>query len=226
MDLLDIILLIIVYLYVACLFIFSDKCLGKHPEAARKFIHIMVGNCIFIMPFFHNPFVMVYFLTIPITIFAFLLTKYSPIKINNTVTDAGHDLGLVYYAGVWSLLILALSNHLWIVALAIAAMVYGDGLASLIGKRYGKHKYNLTGDQKSIEGSLTMFIVIIISSAFVFIFFNAIGYPTVPKTFSLITIIVLSFIATLVEAITPKGLDNISVCAVTAILYYILMVIF
>lgn len=226
MDLWDILLLLIVYVYVACLFIFSEKCLKRHPEAARKFIHIMVGNCIFIMPFFHNPLVMVYFLTIPITIFAFLLTKYSPIKIKSTVTDAGHDLGLVYYAGVWSILIFIFPDYLWIVALAIAAMVYGDGFASLIGQKYGRHKYNLIGDQKSIEGSLTMFIVIIIASIAIFIFYNAIGYPTVPKTFSLITIIGLSLIATVTEAITPKGLDNLSVCVVTAILYYILMVVF
>lgn len=36
-------------------------------------------------------------------------------------------------------------------------MSYGDGFASLIGQRFGKHKYNLVGDIKSIEGSLAMF---------------------------------------------------------------------
>lgn len=219
----DIFLLIVVYIYVAMIFVISEKCLKHKPDLSRKFVHIMVGNCIFIMPFFNDPYVMVFFLTVPITIVAFLLSKYSPIKIQNTATEAGHDLGLVYYAGIWSLLIFLLPNHLWIVSLAIGAMVYGDGFASLIGRKFGKHKYNLSGDEKSIEGSLTMFIVVIISSIAVFLFYGAIGYPTTPKSFNILLIIVLSFIATFVEAATSKGLDNVSVCVITAILYYLLV---
>lgn len=226
MDYIDIVPLVIVYLYVAVVFVFSEKYLKYKPEVSRKFLHIMVGNCIFIMPFFKDPYVMVYFLTLPLTVFTFLLTKYSPIQIQNTATDAGHDLGLVYYAGIWTILILLFPEHLWIVALAIAAMVYGDGFASLIGHRFGRHKYNLTGDQKSIEGSLTMFFVIILASVAIFTFYQAIGYPTVPAAFNLPLIVVLSLIATVVEASTPKGLDNISVCIVTAVLYYVSMVIF
>ena len=80
---------------------------------------------------------MVWFLTLPITIAAFLLTKYSPIKIKSGVTDAGHALGLVYYAGIWTLLIFLLPDKLWIVGVAVGAMVYGDGFASLIGQKYG-----------------------------------------------------------------------------------------
>lgn len=225
MDFFNILPLVIVYVYVCIVFVLSEKFLKHKPEVSRKFLHIMVGNCIFIMPFFVDPYVMVYFLTIPLTVFAFLLTKYSPIKIQNTATEAGHDLGLVYYAGIWTILLILLPNHLWIVALAIAAMVYGDGFASLVGQTFGKHQYNLTGDKKSIEGSVAMFFVIIIASFVVFAFYNAIGYPSTPA-FNLPLVAILSLIATVVEAITPRGLDNVSVCMVTAILYYVSMVVF
>ncbi|MDO5849242.1 MAG: SEC59/DGK1/VTE5 family protein [Methanobrevibacter sp.] len=225
MDFYDIIPLIIVYVYVAIVFVSSEKFLKHKPELSRKFLHIMVGNCIFIMPFFKDPMVMVYFLTLPLTVFAFLLTKYSPIQIQNTATEAGHDLGLVYYAGIWTILIFLLPNHLWIVALAIASMVYGDGFASVVGQQYGKHKYNISGDPKSVEGSITMFIVIILASIVVFAFYNAIGYPSTPAL-NIPIIILMSLIATVAEASTPKGLDNVSVCIVTAILYYVIMVVF
>lgn len=55
---------------------------------------------IFAMPFFSDPWVMVWFLTLPITIVLFFLTEYSPIKIDNSVTESGHALGLFFYAGI------------------------------------------------------------------------------------------------------------------------------
>ncbi|MCF0226498.1 MAG: phosphatidate cytidylyltransferase [Methanobrevibacter sp.] len=225
MNIMDIIPLIIVYVYVAIVFYCSEKFFKDDPKLSRKVLHIMVGNCIFIMPFFIDPMAMVLFLTFPLTLFAFLLTKYSPIQIQNTATEAGHDLGLVYYAGIWTILIILLPNHLWIVALAIAAMVYGDGFASVVGERYGVNKYNLTGDQKSIQGSVTMFLVVIVASIIVLSFYKLIGYPSTP-VISIPIILLISLIVTFVEAATPRGLDNVSVCIVTAILYYISMVVF
>lgn len=160
MNMADIGLLVLVYIYVIAIFVVSEKFLKDLPSFSRRFVHIMVGNCIFVMPFFNDPYAMMWFLTLPITIAAFLLTKYSPIKIKSGVTDAGHALGLVYYAGIWTLLIFLLPDKLWIVGVAVGAMVYGDGFASLIGQKYGKHHFNLTGDVKSVEGSLTMFIMV------------------------------------------------------------------
>lgn len=212
MDITDIELLVLVYIYVILIFVFSEKFLKSKPSFSRKFVHIMVGNCIFIMPFFNDPYTMVWFLTLPITIAAFLLTKYSPIKIKSGVTDAGHALGLVYYAGIWTLLIFLLPDKLWIVGLAIGAMVYGDGFASLIGQKYGKHQFNLTGDVKSLEGSLAMFVMICVISSVVFLVY---GIPN----YNLAFVVLISLIATFCEAITPKGLDNLSVASISAILW-------
>ena len=136
--------------------------------------------------------------------------------------DAGHALGLVYYAGIWTLLIFLLPDKLWIVGVAVGAMVYGDGFASLIGQKYGKHHFNLTGDVKSVEGSLTMFIMVCVMCSMVFLVYGAIGYDIPQYNFAFVAFI--SLIATVCEAVTPRGLDNLSVSSVSAILYYILMV--
>ena len=102
----DIVALIIVYAYVAVIFVVAEKVLKTKPEVSRKFLHIMVGNMIFAMPFFSDPWVMVWFLTLPITVVLFFLTEYSPIKIDNSVTESGHALGLFFYAGIWTVLAL------------------------------------------------------------------------------------------------------------------------
>ena len=75
MNMADIGLLVLVYIYVIAIFVVSEKFLKDLPSFSRRFVHIMVGNCIFVMPFFNDPYAMVWFLTLPITIAAFLLTN-------------------------------------------------------------------------------------------------------------------------------------------------------
>ena len=48
----DILALIVVYIYVAVIFVVAEMVLKTRPEVSRKFLHIMVGNMIFAMPFF------------------------------------------------------------------------------------------------------------------------------------------------------------------------------
>ena len=108
----DIIALIVVYIYVALIFVIAEMVLKTKPEVSRKFLHIMIGNMIFAMPFFSDAWVMVWFLTLPITIILFFLTEYSPIKIENSVTESGHALGLFFYAGIWTILIAVFSKQI------------------------------------------------------------------------------------------------------------------
>ena len=218
----DILALIIVYIYVILVFVIAELVLKTKPEVSRKFLHIMVGNMIFAMPFFADPWTMVWFLTLPITVALFFLTEYSPIKIENSVTESGHALGLFFYAAIWTILIAVFSKQLWIVALAIVPMVYGDGFAALIGQKFGKIKYTVFGGTKSLEGSLTMFVITTVMSVFVWMVFTSIGYP-MPE-FNLVYIIAISAVATVCEALSYGGIDNLSVPTITSILYYLITI--
>ena len=228
----DILALIVVYIYVAIIFIVAEMVLKTRPEVSRKFLHIMVGNMIFAMPFFQDPWNMVWFLTLHITIALFFLTEYSPIKIENSVTESGHALGLFFYAAIWTVLIAIFTTispandpkyFIWIVALAIVPMVYGDGFAALIGQKFGKVKYTVFGGTKSLEGSLTMFVITTVMSVFVWMVFSSIGC-TMPN-FNLVYIIAISAIATVCEAFSYGGIDNLTVPAITSILYYLVAIL-
>jgi dolichol kinase len=200
----DLLGLIFVYGYVAILFLVSEKLLSKYPTFSRKFVHIMVGNVLFILPLFATREAMTFLAAAPFVILTFLISPYSPIKLENKVSNSGHGLGLVYYAISWTILAFFFFDQPWIIAVGIAAMSYGDGLASLMGQKYGKHKYNLFGDTKSIEGSLAMFIVLIFALSGVLAYY---GQPI-----NSLTVLMVSFVATLLEGITPKGLDNLTAC--------------
>ncbi len=200
----DLLGLIFVYGYVAILLIISEKILSKYPTFSRKFVHIMVGNVLFILPLFTTRFAMTFLAAAPFILLTFLMSPKSPIKLDHKVSTSGHGLGLVYYAISWTVLAFFFFDQPWIIAVGIAAMSYGDGLASLIGQKYGKHKYNILGDAKSIEGSLAMFFVLIFSLAGVLLYY---GQPI-----NALTVVMVSLVATLLEGITPKGLDNLTAC--------------
>ncbi len=214
----DFIGLALVYLYVTILLIISETVLKKYPRISRKFLHIMVGNIIFILPLFKTWWVITFLAAAPFILLTFLMSPYSPIKsVRDKISESGHGLGLVYYAISWTILALLFFDKPWIIAVGIAAMSYGDGMASLIGENFGKRKYNLTGDTKSIEGSITMFLVLILALAIVLIYYS------VP--FSFIALAIVAFVATVLEAITPKGLDNISSCFGAVITYILLTMV-
>jgi dolichol kinase len=212
----DIIGLILVYAYVILLLVISEKVLKKYPNFSRKFLHIMVGNVLFILPFFQSRWVMALLAAAPFILLTYLISPYSPLKIKDRISGSGHGLGLVYYAISWTVLALLFFDQPWIIAVGIAAMSYGDGMASLIGMKYGKIKYNLTGDNKSLEGSLTMFIVLI-GMLWVVLMYYAV--PVQPMV-----IVSVALVATILEGITPKGLDNITACFSAVITYLILTI--
>ena len=201
----DIVGLILVYGYIAILLIISEKVLNKYPTFSRKFLHIMVGNVIFILPLFTNQYVITFLAAAPFIVLTFLMSPFSPIKFNDRISTSGHGMGLVYYAISWTILAFFFFDQQWIIAVGIAAMSYGDGMAALFGERFGKHKYNIFGDKKSFEGSIAMFLVLIVTLGIVLAYYNVF-------TANFIIIPVVAFIATIFEGITPKGLDNITAC--------------
>jgi len=213
----DIIGLALVYGYVAILLLISEKILKSHPRISRKFLHIMVGNILFILPLFKTWWVIAFLAAAPFIVLTFLMSPYSPIKfIKDRLSESGHGLGLVYYSISWTILALLFFNEPWIIAVGIAAMSYGDGMASLIGENFGKKKFKITSDIKSLEGSLAMFIVLIFTLLIVLSYYNV-----MPANLLIIPIVAL--VATILEAATPKGLDNITACFGAVAAYIILI---
>ncbi|MGL6297820.1 MAG: diacylglycerol/polyprenol kinase family protein, partial [Methanobacteriaceae archaeon] len=216
----DLIGLAIVYIYIIIVLLISEKVLKDKGDLSRKFTHIMVGNLLFILPLFTDRFFVTFAVAMPFLILTFLMTKYSPIKLNNKITESGHGLGLFYYGiAIAIMLFLFTGPQMYIVAIGLATMSYGDGFASLVGQRIGKHKYNVFGETKSYEGSLAMFIITSIMIFIALTFYSAMGYELASP--NLLVIVTIAGLATVVEGISPKGLDNLSSCF-TAISVYLL----
>jgi dolichol kinase len=156
----------------------------------------------------------------PFILFTFLMSPYSPIKsMRGKTSEAGHGLGLVYYAITWTVLAYAFFDHREIIAMGILAMSYGDGLASVIGIKYGKRKYSIFKDIKSYVGSIAMFVC-----TFLLLVVALLFYAEPVTTRVAVYLLCMAGVATVVEGVTPLGLDNLSVPFVAALMYWFFLV--
>jgi phytol kinase len=211
----------LVYIYVVILLIITEKLLSKYPSVSRKVLHIMVGNVAFILPIFETREIMAFVAAGPFILFTFLMSPYTPIKsIRGKTSAAGHGMGLVYYSITWTILAYLFFDNMIVIAIGILAMSYGDGFASLIGIKFGKKKYKAFGDVKSYIGSTAMFVFTFITTLIAVFYYN-IGITST-------LLLVLAFIAlvsALIEGLTPKGIDNLTVPFVAAFIYWIVFLV-
>ena len=207
---------LLVYIYVAILLLISEKLLSNYPEGSRKFLHIMTGNIAFLLPIFVTREVMAFAAAAPFIVITLLMSPYTPIKsIRGRTSAAGHGMGLVYYSLTWTILAYLFFDNMVVIAISILAMSYGDGLASIIGMKFGKRRYNVFGDRKSYIGSFSMFMFTFFTIIIALIYYNI-----MITKYVLIVMLFISFIAALVEGLTPKGLDNLTVPFVCVFIYW------
>lgn len=211
----------LVYIYVAILLLITEKLLSKYPSVSRKILHIMVGNVAFILPIFETKEIMAFIAAGPFIIFTFLMSPYTPIKsIKGKTSAAGHGMGLVYYSITWTILAYLFFDNMVVIAIGILAMSYGDGFASLLGVKFGKKKYKVFGDEKSYVGSAAMFLSTFITTLIAVFYYN-IAF----STFVLLVLLFIAFVSALIEGITPKGVDNLSVPFIAAFIYWIVFLV-
>lgn len=103
----------------------------------------------------------------------------------------------------------------------VMLMCGGDGLADIIGRGIKSPKLPWSRD-KSVAGSLGMFIGGWILTAFILALFVARSVFTGPFTVYLLPITIIAAVATLVESLPLKDVDNITVTLAAVALGYLL----
>ncbi|MFN5241533.1 MAG: diacylglycerol/polyprenol kinase family protein [Aphanizomenon sp.] len=188
----------------------------SEAEIIRKIVHIGMGNVILIAWWLDIP----AYVGITASVFASLITLLSyKFPILPGINSVGRQsLGTFFYAvsiGVLMGIFWYLHQPQYAV-LGIMIMAWGDGLAALIGKRFGKHKYIVFGSQKSWEGSLT----VTLSSYFICAILLFIVQGNIWQTW--IISLIVALIATILEAFSFLGIDNLTVPIGSATCAYLL----
>ena len=211
--------LTVVGVWLSCVVLLAEW-LGRYTqtdaEIVRKVVHIGVGNVILLAWWLQIPAWMGIAASILASAIAFI-SYYVPILAS--MNSVGRkSWGTFFYAISIGVLI----AWFWpmqqpqYAALGILVMTWGDGLAALIGRRFGRHPYKLWDMQKSWEGSLTMAAVSYgVSSAILFgVQGNTWQTWCVP--------LVVATVAAGLEAFSKFGIDNLTVPIASGALSFLL----
>ena len=228
----DVIGLITSYLYAFGL-LFIVEAIGKRLKwrqaFTRKIIHIGAGMWIWgILALFDTWTIGI----IPFATFIVLNYVFYRFQIFKAMDAVDSSPGTVYFA----ISITVLFTLLWrtggtldrvpIAAAAVMAMTWGDGLASIVGQKYGKHIYTTFGHQRSREGSIAMAI-----AAFLVILLTLLWLPgsalspnsvALPFWGVLLLTVIGTAVSTTAEALSPAGTDNLSVPLLTGLALFAL----
>ena len=186
-------------------------------EKVRKVVHIGTGNVILFAWWFNLPAWLGITASILASAVALISYKFPILPGINSV--GRQSFGTFFYA----LSIGILVGWFWYLhqpqyaAIGILVMTWGDGLAALIGQRFGKHPYTVWDSKKSWEGSITMAVVSYVITSL--ILFGVEG--NIWQTW--VVSLAVALAATGLESFSKLGIDNFTVPIGSAAVCFFLM---
>jgi phytol kinase len=223
-------LLILCYLYIVTVIFIAVRIDHKFPKnLKRKFLHIMIGNFVYVIPFFTFttfPANFPFFVASPFILLTLSASPASPFNLKHKIsgladiTTGGHQFGLVLYAISYTILAFFFSAKPYVIIAGILPMAFGDAAASLVGQKIGHHQFNIFS-KKSIEGTTAMFTITFVSVTLSLLLFSYL-FPF-STSILLLASLGVAALATATEVLTPKGLDNLTVPLISALAFLLLI---
>jgi len=188
------------------------------PLTARKLIHVGVSHWwLLAMVMMDDPWVA------SVGPFTFIFINALALKFHLLpVMDRDADRrnwGTVYFPISLLVLVNLCWRHImpiWVGAVAALVLGWGDGLAALVGDRVRGRGIPIWGGRKTLAGSAAMLGASFVVTLVLTLLFN----PRFGAFFPAVGVsLAVAACATLVEALTPFGIDNITVPLASAALY-------
>jgi phytol kinase len=199
----------------------------------RKIIHIGAGMWVWGILYFFDTW---YFGIIPFATFIVLNFIFYRFRIFQTMDDEKATPGTVYFAISITILFGLLwrkglpNDHAPEAVAAVMAMTWGDAMASIIGRSMGKQKYTVMGHTRTFEGTWAMvfFSFAAILATLMFLPGSSLSPTTSAMNVTALAVTAMAgmLVASVSEALTPHGLDNLSVPLLTGLVLYILQILY
>lgn len=184
---------------------------GYSPDFTRKVIHVGVGMMSWGLHWlFDTPWFFI------IACAAFVVINYLDYRIGFFSAMASKDkqnLGTVYFPIAAGVVALVFWEQPPLMVAALMPLTWGDGLAPVIGRAYGRREYRVHTSLRTLEGSLGFFV-----AGFIFTWLALWvvgGNPDISPATAVLPALVITLATTIVEAVSIWGLDNITITAVS-----------
>jgi phytol kinase len=196
-----------VFIYLVLLVFAAEvlsRSITKDPELTRKVVHIGSGNVILLAWWLNISRAVIVAAAIIAAAIA-ILSYLMPIL--PSIESVGRkSFGTLFYAISMGIL----ATYFWVdtpqyAVIGVLVMAWGDGMAAIIGQRFGKHKYQIGAISKSWEGSFAMTGAALIVIGTILFAVEGNSWQTWTIT------VVVAFVATVAEAFSKLGIDNLTV---------------
>ncbi len=214
----DLLALIISYAYVFAVIGIGEglrRWWGRSTEFTRKVVHVGVGMWAFgtVLLFEHW-----YFAVIPPLSFVVLnYISYRGEVFKSVETGEKGNLGTVYFPISFAIIVCLFWERPSLLVASLMPMTWGDDLAAVLGRRCGRRKYSVLDSTRSVEGSLAMFFFSWLSTFLALLLLSPLDWQA-----NLLDSLAVAAFATLVEALSPWHMDNLTVPLLSAVLLYLM----
>ncbi len=217
----DIIALVISFVYVFAMIGVAEglrRWRGYSVEFTRKFIHIAVGMWAYgaVLLFESRAFAAIP----PLAFVAINAFSYWQGTFKAMETGEKGQLGTIYFPISFAVILWLLWEHPHLVVASLMPMTWGDALAAVVGRRIGKRRFTVAGSTRSLEGSAVMFLAGWIATSVPLVLLA--GDAVTPAA-AVLAAAATALGAAVVEALSPWGIDNLTVPAISALVLVLML---
>lgn len=179
--------------------------LGKPPaEWTRKFVHLLGGLACALFPLFiRSPLVVA---GIGAVFTAVFVWGAQTRKLRSLFAITRATRGSEYYPLAIVLVYIIAYNRYWLFLAAVLVLAVADAGAALVGGRFGRWRYEIEDEQKSVEGSL-----VFLTLAFTVIAGPLLLLTDLSVAVALLSALLAALLLTGLEGISLRGSDNLFV---------------
>jgi dolichol kinase len=186
---------------------------GWETPYTRKVVHIGVGMLIWLVPLLFRswqPFVLLCLLFAGVT---FLDNRRHFFRAMASRDDRTNQ-GTFYFPLAAAAVVWWFDGQPGLLVAALMPLTWGDGMAEVIGRLFGRNPYRIARHTRTLEGSAAFF-----AFTFATVMLSLLVWqpPAVTFAAALLPAFLIALTTTAVEAVTIAGLDNLTV-TVTAVL--------
>ena len=193
----------------------------RQLEFTRKFIHIGVGMWVVGTVFLFETWYLA--LIPPATFVVINAISYWRGTFKAMESEERGNLGTIYFPIAFGAVIYYFWSMPVLMVAAMMPLTWGDAMAAVFGRRYGHNHYTVGKHTRSVEGSLAMlFWSWVMTSLALFVMPYLLGRPLINWMLALIYGLAVALVCTLVEAISPWGIDNLTIPAAAVLVLSLL----
>jgi dolichol kinase len=210
-------------------------------EFTRRIIHLFAGFAIWTVPYYPHPWVATFVALTFVVMLALAnherFSRFFAAMARPEDLEHGSVRGPFWYAVSITILtaiftFTGFQNLYFVAAASIHIMMLGDGMSAPIGIKYGcNRKHYILGSCRTVPGSIAFLLFGTLGSLLAFWYFGIINYSSnfvIEGEIIWLPMIILAILGgisgMLVEMISPKGTDNITVPFLTCIIIFFIAI--